>query len=81
MILDNFIEIARRFESIPSSWEVSSRRETSGEWVISASIWMDNGYGGKKSNLEVKNKSLLKAMKEILDKIDEHDKMFGHRYH
>jgi hypothetical protein len=42
---------------------------------------MDNGYGGKKSNLEVKNKSLLKAMKEVLDKIDEHDKMFGHRYH
>ncbi len=81
MILDNFIEIARRFESIPSFWEISSRRETSGEWVISASIWMDNGYGGKKSNLEVKNKSLLKAMKEVLDKIDEHDKMFGHRYH
>jgi hypothetical protein len=81
MILDNFIEVARRFESIPSSWEIFSKREVSGEWVISASIWMDNGYGGKKSSLEVKNKSLLKAMKEVLDKIDEHTKLFGNRYH
>lgn len=81
MILDGFIEVARRFESIPSYWEISSRREVSGEWTISASVWMDNGYGGKKVNLEVKNKSLLKAMKEVLDKIAEHDKMFGSRYH
>jgi hypothetical protein len=81
MTLDDFIETARKFESIPPYWDIASRRDIAGQWIISASIWMDNGHGGSKTSFEIKNNSLIKAMKEILEHIDKHTKMFSHRYH
>jgi len=68
MKLDSFIEVARKFEDLSLCWEISTKRDSLGLWVISAK------HSDSKTYFEVQNKSLLKAMNGILDKMNEYAK-------
>lgn len=66
---------------LPSNWEVSISRDTLGNWKAKASVWIDNGYGGRKQDHEVSSDSLLCAIKDLLKETKEITKVCGHRFH
>lgn len=75
-------KLFERINNLPTFWRgVSIIKENCARtWELKAFVWMDNGYGGGLSTVKVESESLTDGMQQILNKIDEHTKMFGHRF-
>lgn len=70
----------RKFDDVPNNWTLSLTRQY-GVVEMKASVWMDNGYGGREVTLVSQGTSILEVMRCMLDKIRQHTEEFGHRYH
>lgn len=71
----------KTLDDLPAYWAIFITRPRYAGWSIEARVWIDNGQGGRQLSLTSTSLTLANATRRILDKIAEHEKMFGERYH
>lgn len=70
----------QKLDDLPNNWTLSLTRQY-GVVEMKASVWMDNGFGGREVTLESQGTSIVEVINVLLGKIKQHEKEFGHRYH